>query len=421
MIAAHIDVENLADAGSGSLREAVLEAEASRRPERIEFAKGLHGKIRLNGSLPTITGSLEIDGPGSDRLTIEGDGASRLFYLASNNHDDVTISGLSLTSGSASEGGAIDAYGTHLTLARTVISGSEATSSGGGINITHGSLTLRDSALRKNTSRFPGGAIEAYESRLDIDGSTITGNEAGGNGGGLDLTKAVGQQKISNSTITGNSADGDGGGVAFGSYDNGALELDGTRISGNQASGDGGGLYSGGGAAPSLRKTTITGNQSDGDGDDIWPTPPPAHVHRNHRTLRAARQLWGGSVSSTLTSSGIAIPPADAPPAVQGAISAANLISRTPYVWGGGHGSFISGGYDCSGAVSFALYGAGLLGTPMDSSSLERYGAPGPGRWITIYANPGHAFAVIAGLRWDTVGDQVGSPAGFVVRHPPGY
>ncbi|HVO55908.1 MAG TPA: lytic murein transglycosylase [Solirubrobacterales bacterium] len=128
---------------------------------------------------------------------------------------------------------------------------------------------------------------------------------------------------------------------------------------------------------------------------------------------------------------GLASAPRSAPPAVKAAIAAANSIATTPYVWGGGHGSWYSYGYDCSGAVSFALYGAGLLDTPLTSGSLESYGEPGPGRWITIYANATHTYMVIAGLRWDTVGDASGTgprwhdeppyPEGFVVRHPTGY
>jgi len=134
---------------------------------------------------------------------------------------------------------------------------------------------------------------------------------------------------------------------------------------------------------------------------------------------------------AVLTAGGLASAPRSAPPAVKAAIAAANSISTTPYVWGGGHGSWYSYGYDCSGAVSFALYGAGLLDTPLTSGSLESYGEPGPGRWITIYASATHTYAVIAGLRWDTVGDAQGTgprwhteppyPEGFVVRHPPGY
>jgi soluble lytic murein transglycosylase-like protein len=134
---------------------------------------------------------------------------------------------------------------------------------------------------------------------------------------------------------------------------------------------------------------------------------------------------------AVLNPDGTASAPRSAPPAVKAAIAAANSISTTPYVWGGGHGSWYSYGYDCSGAVSFALYGGGLLSTPLTSGSLESYGEPGPGKWITIYANATHTYAVIAGLRWDTVGDAEGTgprwhveppyPDGFVVRHPTGY
>ncbi|HEX8751836.1 MAG TPA: lytic murein transglycosylase [Solirubrobacterales bacterium] len=145
--------------------------------------------------------------------------------------------------------------------------------------------------------------------------------------------------------------------------------------------------------------------------------------------LSSGNQVPGST--AVLNPNGLASAPAEAPPAVKAAIEAANSISTTPYVWGGGHGSWYSYGYDCSGAVSFALYGAGLLDTPLTSGSLESYGEPGPGKWITIYANATHTYAVIAGLRWDTVGDEHGTgprwhaeppyPEGFVVRHPPGY
>lgn len=121
--------------------------------------------------------------------------------------------------------------------------------------------------------------------------------------------------------------------------------------------------------------------------------------------------------------------PASAPPAVQAAIEAANSIATTPYIWGGGHGSFESSGYDCSGAVSFALHGGGLLDSPLDSTGLSTWGEPGLGRWITVYANAGHAWVMIAGLAFDTSGgagprwhsSPVSSTEGFIARHPPGY
>src|SRR4051795_9677335 len=135
---------------------------------------------------------------------------------------------------------------------------------------------------------------------------------------------------------------------------------------------------------------------------------------------------------------GMAIPPADAPPEVVNAIAAANKIVGKPYKWGGGHGKFEDSGYDCSGSVSYALAGAGLLTSPLDSSSFMRWGKSGKGKWFTIYTNPGHAFVLIAGLRLDTgmrdntvrgVHPGIGprwakarrSTAGFKARHPNGF
>ncbi|HVT00205.1 MAG TPA: hypothetical protein VHE08_06790 [Solirubrobacterales bacterium] len=120
--------------------------------------------------------------------------------------------------------------------------------------------------------------------------------------------------------------------------------------------------------------------------------------------------------------------PEAAPEQVKGAIAAANAIAMTPYIWGGGHASFESSGYDCSGAVSYALHGGGLLESPLDSTGLETWGEAGPGKWITVYANAEHAWMIIAGLAFDTVGgpgprwhsSPVDSPEGFIARHPPG-
>jgi hypothetical protein len=130
--------------------------------------------------------------------------------------------------------------------------------------------------------------------------------------------------------------------------------------------------------------------------------------------------------------SGVAYAPSRAPQSVKNAIWAANSLRRKPYVWGGGHGSFNDRGYDCSGTVSFALHGAGVLNSPIPSSDLMRFGERGRGRWMTVYSRPGHTFAVIAGLRLDTTdlgrGGDVGprwyayerNTGGYVARHPAG-
>ncbi len=129
---------------------------------------------------------------------------------------------------------------------------------------------------------------------------------------------------------------------------------------------------------------------------------------------------------------GVAYAPSNAPSNVKSAIWAVNAILSKPYHWGGGHGSFYDSGYDCSGAVSYALHYAGVLDQPLPSSDLLRYGDYGRGRWITIYSRHGHTFAMIAGLRLDTTdlnnGGDVGprwytsgrETWGFEARHPIG-
>src|SRR5581483_5700102 len=113
------------------------------------------------------------------------------------------------------------------------------------------------------------------------------------------------------------------------------------------------------------------------------------------RDLRSAPGVPVGAAAS-VQPDGSAVAPVDAPNVVAAVIQAGNAIARTPYKWGGGHGAWADTGYDCSGSVSFALAGAGLLSSPLDSTGFERWGAPGPGRWITVYANAGHAFMVVA-------------------------
>jgi peptidoglycan hydrolase-like protein with peptidoglycan-binding domain len=132
---------------------------------------------------------------------------------------------------------------------------------------------------------------------------------------------------------------------------------------------------------------------------------------------------------ATVGPDGLAVAPAGAPPQVQAIIAAGNQIASKPYIFGGGHGKWNDAGYDCSGSVSYALHGAGLLDTAMPSGSFVSWGDAGPGQWVTIYANGGHMYMVVAGLRFDTSGRSVHntrwqaeqrSSAGYTVRHPPG-
>jgi len=140
------------------------------------------------------------------------------------------------------------------------------------------------------------------------------------------------------------------------------------------------------------------------------------------------RPVIAGSVA--VLRDGIAYAPADAPIEVKRAIWAGNQLRGKPYVYGGGHRSFRSRGYDCSGTVSYALHAAGLLDSPLDSSSFLRWGERGRGAWITVYTNPGHAYVVIAGLRLDTSGEGERGPRwrlekrssrGFRARHAEAF
>ena len=186
------------------------------------------------------------------------------------------------------------------------------------------------------------------------------------------------------------------------------------------------------------------GSQAAPSGDPRADAPSPgaptdAEVRAELREARAALSNFRQHLNTTaylqtgkrarVLADGTAVAPENAPDVVKRVILAANEIARFPYKWGGGHGAWRDNGYDCSGSVSFALAGAGLLRSPLTSGGFLGYGAPGPGRWITIYTNQGHVFMVVAGLRFDTSGrGRVGtrwqeepvSTAGFAVRHIPG-
>ena len=130
-----------------------------------------------------------------------------------------------------------------------------------------------------------------------------------------------------------------------------------------------------------------------------------------------------------ITSDGLAVAPADAPEEVKQVIAAGNEIAKKPYKYGGGHGQWNDSGYDCSGSVSYALHGAGLVSRPRDSGEFMSWGASGRGDWITVYAHGSHVYMTIAGIRFDTSGrdedgtrwhDTKASTSGYAVRHPSG-
>jgi cell wall-associated NlpC family hydrolase len=167
--------------------------------------------------------------------------------------------------------------------------------------------------------------------------------------------------------------------------------------------------------------------------------PTDAEVRAELREARASLAKFKKHLNTTaflqtgprarVLPDGTAVAPENAPDVVKRVIMAANEIAKFPYKWGGGHGAWRDNGYDCSGSVSFALAGAGLLRSPLTSGGFLNYGAPGPGRWITIYTHYGHIFMVVGGLRFDTSGQgragtrwqaEPRSTEGFATRHIPG-
>lgn len=178
--------------------------------------------------------------------------------------------------------------------------------------------------------------------------------------------------------------------------------------------------------APAPRVAAVKGPVAQAADGIAQGAPSDAEVRRE------LQQAFGTSEvvnRASLSPDGLAAVPSSAPHAVEAIIRAANAVALLPYVYGGGHARWEDSAYDCSASVSFALAAAGFLKGPLDSTSFMSWGRAGPGKWVTIFANQGHAWMIVAGLRFDTSGLRIGgsrwtaatrSTSGFVLRHPPG-
>jgi len=185
------------------------------------------------------------------------------------------------------------------------------------------------------------------------------------------------------------------------------------------------------GAAPAASSAPATAGVSVEPAGVEASLPQPQSVADVRREL-AESGMTASTTQATLTPGGLAVAPIGAPAAVQEVIAAGNEIARLPYRYGGGHMTYEDTAYDCSGSISYVFAAAHLLSQTVVSGQLEHWGDPGPGKWITVFANAGHTFMYVAGLRFDTVAlAQTGSrwsdrPADepdlstFSVRHPPG-
>lgn len=176
-----------------------------------------------------------------------------------------------------------------------------------------------------------------------------------------------------------------------------------------------------GGFGPATRHQVVLFQQANGlvPANGVVTYAVAAAIRKTVSTTVTATGASDGGATATLNSDGTVTAPAGAPQVVQNVIAAANSIIDMPYIYGGGHGSFKDQGYDCSGAVSFALHGGGLISSPEDSSQLETYGQAGPGSDITVYSDPSHAFVVIDGLAFDTAHYGQTTPSGSGPRWLP--
>lgn len=287
-------VSNTNDAGAGSLRQAIADANGAVGADTITFSPAVTGQITLATGELLVTDSVTITGPGAANLTVSGNNASRVFDVYSNAAElDVTISSLTVANGSATTGGGIanydenlildgvrvtncaasskgggvwaDGFAMNLTIRNSTITGNSAGVDGGGIYVedTGGPLLIQNSVISNNTAVDDGGGIYFYDPDADvtIDSSIISGNTAGGVGGGVYLYSTdSGVMTIRNTTISGNSASA-GGGIYFYNVDHGGM-IENSTISGNTATaGNGGGMFLDT-AGLDVVNTTIIGNQA---------------------------------------------------------------------------------------------------------------------------------------------------------------
>jgi hypothetical protein len=305
--AADFTVINLNDSGTGSLRQAVLDAEASSGPDRVLFQSGLSGTINLTGGEINISEGLEIVGPGAGALTINASGSpgDRIFYASYFPTGDVfRVSGLTLTGGTSDgtfrnidydSGGAIYCFDADLALSKMVISGNATTGGGDGGGVrANQNVTIDSSTISGNNSADFAGGVATAGDTVVISNSTISGNRSAGDAGGLGIQSSNGAQHVQNSTISGNTAGGAGGGVyAYASTgDPERVRFVDTTIAANTASQGGGIDSNGNGTSPFLGGTIVGANSAPGGAPDLG---GPAD---------AAFSLIGDTSGSNLSQSG---------------------------------------------------------------------------------------------------------------------
>jgi hypothetical protein len=287
--AADFTVANLNDAGAGSLRQAVIDANNNAGADRILFQSGLSGSINLTTGQLNISDPVEIQGPGSGTLTVHNTGVGRVAYVHPGSGQSVTVSGLTLVGASGNDvtnGGIFYAGGvgsnSNLTIADSVLTGSVAISNGGAIQVYNGSVHVQNSTISGNNAGSNGAGIYVYFGSLQVDSSTISGNTAGSGGGGVYFGDTNAPSAIRNSTISGNRVTGgfgDGGAVYLDNdYQLSPILIENSTLSGNIAGsggGDkGGAIYDfsndGNPSALTIDSSTIAANSAGEAGGGIY-------------------------------------------------------------------------------------------------------------------------------------------------------
>ena len=281
--AATFPVSNLNDTGPDSLRDAITQANLTADPDVVTFAPGLTGTITLTTGQIEIEAATDIRGPGAGTLAVSGNDASRIFALnvpsTGDSRDPVSISGLTLRNGSATDGGAIYSNETDMTLTAMTLRDNVSNGTGGAIDVDESPVSIIDSRLTGNESSDGGGALYTdgdnaatnTQDTVTIRNSVIDANEStNNNGGALYFDNATGGDvRIVGTQIAGNSADGTGGGIHFYGH-KGSQTISDSTISGNSSTGRGGGMYVNTDyddpAGLLVENTTISGNTSDLEG-----------------------------------------------------------------------------------------------------------------------------------------------------------
>jgi hypothetical protein len=275
--AATFTVTNLDPSGPGSLDEAIQEANAAGGPDVIDFAAGLAGTIELTADLTTITEDVDIQGPGADVITVDGGDTFVLFEFAGGAAS--SISGLTITNGSNTKGGGIQADVGDLTVTGVVVSSSTADFDGGGVQCNNsGLLTISFSTVTGNRADSDaGGGLYADSCDLDISYSTFSGNTAADEAGGLYID---GNALIRNTTIAGNEAGSDAGGILVTSDSDETVTIANSTITGNSAAAEGGGIFVDEGELI-VDQSTISGNMSGATTGGIYTGEAGATVAEN--------------------------------------------------------------------------------------------------------------------------------------------